>query len=103
MFTAVIAPGGVSSLQPMEESVPEIIDRILRFGRTSSDSTERFRSLKHDKDLLPAFQRQIERVLESYGRLSPITYDIQGPRDQGLDIVIRRHNEKDEFDSLIGF
>ena len=59
--------------------------------------------MKHDKDLLPAFQRQLERVLDSYGKLSPITYDTEGFHDQGVDIAIRRHNEKDEFDSLIGF
>ena len=87
----------------MEDSVPEIIDRTLRLGRTSPESTERFRSVKHDKNLLWAFQRQFERLLNSYGKLSPITYDTQGPWDHGVDIAIRRHNEKDEFDSLIGF
>ena len=83
--------------------MPEIVDRMLRFGRTSSDRTERFQSLKHDKDVLPAFQRQLERVLDSYGKVNPITYDTQGIHDQGVDLAIRRHNEKDEFDSLIGF
>jgi len=72
-------------------------------GRTPSKNTERFKLLKHDKDLLPQFQRQFERVLESYGKLSPLTYDTQGIRDQGVDIVIRRHDENEEFHSLIGF
>ncbi len=87
----------------MNDSVPEIVDRMLRLGRTPSENTERFKSLKHDRDLLPQFQKQLERVLESYGKLSPLTYDTQGIRDQGVDVAIRRHDENDEFHSLIGF
>src|SRR4029453_1263579 len=87
----------------MNDSVPEIVDRMMRLGRTPSKNTERFKLLKHDKDLLPQFQRQLERVLESYGKLSPLTYDTQGIRDQGVDIAIRRHDENEEFHSLIGF
>jgi hypothetical protein len=87
----------------MDNAVPEIVDRMLRFSRTGADSTKRLELLKHDKDLLPQFQRQLERVLESYGKLSPLTYDTQGLRDQGVDIAIRIHNENEEFHSLIGF
>ena len=87
----------------MDESVTEILDRFLRFRRSSANSTRRFDQMKHDKHLLPQFQKQIERVLDSYGKLSPITYDTQGVRDQGIDIAVRLHDATGQFQSLVGF
>src|SRR6266496_3132901 len=87
----------------MDKFVSEIVDRMLRFRRSRPESTRRFRRLEHDRDILPAFQRQLERVMESYGKLSPIAYDMQGIRDEGVDIGIRQQNDAGEYESLIGF
>ena len=72
-------------------------------SRNRLEEYKRFELMKHDKHLLPEFQKQLERVLDSYGKLSPITYDTQGVRDQGVDIALRCQDHSGEFDSLIGF
>jgi hypothetical protein len=94
--------GGMAS-QNMDQSVLDIVDRMLRFRRSRSDSTDRFLSLRHDEHLLPKFRDQLEAVLESYGKFNPITYTTQSVRDQGVDIVIRLDHKDSGVTSLIGF
>jgi Domain of unknown function (DUF4365) len=87
----------------MDDSVLNIIDRILRFRRNPPSTTARLAGLGHDRYLLPTFKEQIEQVLESYGKFLAIAYDTQGIRDQGIDLAIRLRNEEGVFTSLIGF
>lgn len=87
----------------MDDSVLNIIDRILRFRRNPPSATARLAALEHDRHLLPTFKECIEQVLESYGKFLGITYDTQGIRDQGIDLAIRLRNEEGVFTSLIGF
>lgn len=75
---------------------------MLRFRRTTPENTERFKFLKHTEDLLPQLQKQLERILDSYGKLSTIIYDTQGIRDEGVDVAIRRQEDNGDYHSLIG-
>lgn len=45
--------------------------------------------MKHDDDLCPRTQITCERALEAFVKHREIVYDIQGPRDSGVDVVLR--------------
>lgn len=62
-----------------------------------------FRKLKHDRDLLPRLQGQLEAILDAYGKFQPIVYDTQGIRDDGSDIVLRVNGNDEQGMELIGF
>lgn len=82
----------------MSSFVAHIIFDLLQYRRASIAQTETFSKLTHNKDLCPRFQNKIELVLESYRNYQQITYDIQGLRDNGSDIIIRpQTNEESEF------
>src|SRR5438874_4716907 len=87
----------------MDIGVSEMIERIVRFGRGDPEKTERFARLEHNKHLLPGFQRQLERVLESYGKFAPIVYKTHCPQDEGVDIAVRLSTEEGDAAALIGF
>jgi hypothetical protein len=66
--------------------------------------TRLFREWKHDADILPRLQAQLEMLLEVYGKFEPVVYNTQGMHDDGADVVIRfRPENADEDWELIGF
>jgi hypothetical protein len=89
----------------MRESIQEIITRLLRYKRAPTKMTREFREWKHNRDILPKLQEQLEMILDAYGKYQPVVYDTQGFRDDGSDIVLR-HREGNNEDSelkLIAF
>jgi len=85
----------------MDESLLDIVDRMLRFRRSLAGTRGRFQ--RTDPRLLSKFQNQLELILESYGKFAPTPYKTHSVRDQGVDIVIRSDEEGDRPPSLIGF
>ena len=73
----------------MRESLQDSITRLLRYQRVPARATKLFRSWKHNSDILPKLQTQLEMVLDAYGKFEPVVYDTQGPRDDGSDVVLR--------------
>ena len=73
----------------MPETIQDSIRRLLRYRRTPRRVTSAFRNWKHNKDILPRLQTQLEMVLDSYGKFEPIVYDTQGIHDDGTDLVLR--------------
>lgn len=72
----------------MQESVQDSIIRLLRYQRVPLAVTREFRSWKHNSDILPKLQLQLEMVLDAYGKFQPIVYDTQGINDDGVDIAL---------------
>ena len=72
----------------MRESTQDSIVRLLRYQRSPTPLTRRFRSWKHNADILPKLQIQLEMILEVYGKFEPIVYDTQGIHDDGVDIAL---------------
>jgi len=70
----------------------------MRWDRTPSTDTVAFRNLKHNRHLCPNLQRQLEAVVNSYTKFAPIVYDMQGPNDDGVDVLVRvtRDGQEDE-------
>ena len=88
----------------MPETIQDSITRLIRYQRASADATKLFRSWKHNSDILPRVQGQLETLMIAYGKFQPIVYDTQGIHDDGSDIVLRYRPEDTERDfELIAF
>src|SRR5687767_13775782 len=74
----------------MGDYLARIIYELLQFRRSPYEATSIFSSLKHNVDLCPKFQAKLESVYDAFDKYQTITYDIQGPRDQGTDILVRQ-------------
>jgi hypothetical protein len=73
----------------MREAIEDSLKRFLCFQRVPRRVTRKFRKLKHNADILPKIQSQLETVLAAYGKFEPLVYDCQGIKDDGSDITIR--------------
>lgn len=87
----------------MHETIQDTITRLIRFQRAPQAGAIAFRKLKHDRDLLPRLQGQIETILDAYGKFQPIVYDTQGIRDDGSDVVLRVNGNDAAGMELLGF
>jgi hypothetical protein len=88
----------------MQESTQDSITRLLRYQRAPIATTWQFRNWRHNFEILPKLQEQLEMVLEAYGKFQPIVYDTQGIRDDGVDIALRYSPEGESDEQrLIGF
>lgn len=73
-----------------------LIVRALRYRPALPAETAVLRNLAHDADLLPAIKRQLDSLLNLLPKELHITYDIQGLRDSGTDILIRLTSKGEE-------
>ena len=87
----------------VRDSIQDTITRLIRFQRAPQAVCIAFRKLKHDADLLPQLQGQLETILDAYGKFQPIVYDTQGVRDDGSDVVLRINENDTKGLELLGF
>jgi hypothetical protein len=73
----------------------ELLSEMLTRLRADESITKRFQTLRHDKDLCPAFLDNISAILDVYKSHSTRAYDIQGLQDRGVDILVRLEDDKD--------
>lgn len=86
----------------MRESLQDSITRLVRYQR--SPITNPFRRWKHNRDILPKLQHQLEVILDAYGKFRPIVYDTQGIRDDGVDIALSYFPEGNSAErQMLGF
>ncbi len=76
----------------MYETIQDITTRLLRYQRTPEKITSNFKRWKHNNDIIPKLQKQLEMILASYGKFQPVVYDTQGILDDGSDLILR-HRE----------
>lgn len=74
----------------MDDIVKKVIYEMLLFKRAPSESTRVFSKLMHNAHLCPRFQHQLELILGAHRKYQQITYDLQGFRDRGADVVVRQ-------------
>jgi len=74
----------------VELAIKNIIYDLLQLRRAKTEATGVFASLKHNTNLCPKFQYKLESAFEAFEKYRRITYDIQGPRDQGSDVLVRQ-------------
>jgi hypothetical protein len=87
----------------LQDSLQDTITRLIRFQRAPRAVCIAFRKLKHDADLLPQLQAQLETIRDAYGKFQPIVYDTQGIRDDGSDVVFRIDGNDAQGMQLLGF
>ncbi len=88
----------------MPESIQDTLTRLLRYQRAPAKATLACRTWKHNIDILPRLQAQLEMLLDSHGKFVPVVYDTQGINDDGADIVLRYRSEgSDAEPELLGF
>lgn len=86
----------------MPDTLLDNIIFLLRYRRSTEAATKLFAKWKHNVDILPKMQDQLEVLRDARGKFQAIVYDLQGIHDEGSDIVIRYH-EDDKPDDLICF
>lgn len=77
----------------------ETLSELLALKGYSKLDTERFRSLRHNRDLCPGFREQISALLDAYKSHRTDVHDTQGPRDEGVDVQL---NYEDDGQHRVG-
>jgi hypothetical protein len=67
----------------------EMLSELLSIKGYTKHDTERFKSLRHNNDLCPMFSDHADAMLNAYIRHRTDVHDIQGPRDEGVDVMLR--------------
>lgn len=83
-----------------DDFLKEVIFDLLVFGRVDFSRTNEFKIKKHNNDLVPAFNDKLNEIIDYFNRYRKISYDIQGVRDCGIDVLIKY--EVDGSKKLIG-
>lgn len=84
----------------MNEITPTLLlEELLRFREAPTLATEDF-TWSHEK-LCETCKQQIETLGESFLKYHHITYVVQSPRDQGVDVVLKSSLD-DGNDSFVG-
>ena len=81
----------------MDTEIKTIVYDLFQFRRSKSEATSVFTKMKHNSDLCPKVQRKLESALDSFEKYRRITYDIQGPRDAGADVILRQVLEEEAY------
>lgn len=66
-----------------------VLEELLRMRESAISATAWFKTRKHNDDLCPLGEEQVNAVMECFVKFFVLGYDIQGPKDQGTDIVLR--------------
>lgn len=73
----------------------EMLSELVNLKCASAEDTKRFVNLRHDKDLCPGFQDRVDTMLGAYKSHRADVQDIQGMRDDGVDVLLRYCDEED--------
>src|SRR5438552_2053990 len=79
----------------------DIVCDLLQARRSEPSATEMFRHLKHDADLCPKLQHQIEVIFSGFKKFHAISYEIQGLKDQGTDVLLIEWVDREK--EFVGF
>ena len=73
----------------------EILSELLDLRGYKKSDTEEFSSLRHDRDLCPAFRERVNAILEAYLSHSTSVHVTQGLRDDGVDVMLTYESDDD--------
>lgn len=84
-----------STVEPATTMTPAtLLEELLRYRQARSANTARLDQYTHD-DLCRKVEDQIEVMLGSFRKYQHISYMVQGPRDQGVDVLLKCMDEED--------
>lgn len=78
-----------------ELSPLEMLSELVSLEGVSTADTKRFEELRHDEHLCPGFRDRVEAMLGAYKSHRTDVQDIQGMRDDGVDVQLRYHQDGD--------
>lgn len=76
-----------------------ILEELLRYREATDDETAEFECFSHD-EICIKIANQLGTILDSFEKYGHISYVVQGPRDQGVDILLKETKE-DEPETYI--
>jgi hypothetical protein len=79
-----------------EDYLKRLIYDLMYYRKAPIGATVAFAKSKHNDDLVPAFDRQLDQVIELFDRYHRVVYDTQGLRDHGIDVIARYKDGNDE-------
>jgi hypothetical protein len=82
--------------------IENILHKLLTREPPSSVSTSCFQKLKHNKDLVPTFQKKLKFFADIYGGCQSGCYDIQGITDCGVDVLFQYNMDLDSKIHRVG-
>ena len=85
----------------MEYKINELIFEILSMKTCDEKDTEIFKKLKHNNDLAPKYKENFQQLAQSIDSYYNDCYDIQGVKDDGVDVLLKYRFEGAEH--KIGF
>lgn len=78
-----------------ELSPLEMLSELVSLKGASTADTKRFADLRHDQHLCPGYRDRVEAMLSTYKSHRTDVQDIQGMRDEGVDVQLRYHQDGD--------
>jgi hypothetical protein len=78
-----------------------VFEELLRYRQAHSNETAALANFKHDEVCHKA-QEKIEVMLHSFQKYQLISYVVQGPRDQGVDVLFKGYTGVDSPQKFIG-
>jgi len=72
----------------MEDYIKKSIFDLFFYSKTTFKDTKLLTHLKHNKDLVPSFTNKLNEILDHFDRYHNITYDVQGIKDKGIDVLV---------------
>jgi hypothetical protein len=80
-----------------EDYLKRLIYDLMYYRKAAIGATQAFAERKHNDDLVPAFDRQLDELVSLFDRYHRVVYDTQGIRDHGIDVIARyRDGSADE-------
>ena len=77
----------------------EMLSELLAIRGYTKTDTERFKTLRHNRDLCPQFRERVSVMLDAYMSHRTDVHDTQGPRDDGVDVML---NYEDDGQHRVG-
>lgn len=78
-----------------------LLEELFRYHTVRSTDTSGFSALSHD-DICRAVQEQIDLLLGAFEKYHHIAYMVQGPRDNGVDVLLKGTLQEDEPERFFG-
>jgi hypothetical protein len=77
-----------------------LLKELLAEYSVQDDFTDEFKTLKHDKDIVPKFTENLRLITKYVGSYSDDCYDIQGVKDSGIDILLKYMTKEDGLEYI---
>lgn len=73
----------------MENEISKLVSEILQINNCTNTDTSEFKNLSHNKDLVPRYKKNFDKLIHIIGTYYNDCYDIQGVNDDGVDVLLK--------------